>query len=58
MIHLLGFLAGTMTRLVVKDPTSVEKHIITLAKDRFASVFGLNYLHPHIDPPNTGCYDV
>lgn len=56
-IHILSFLAGTLCRLVVKDPASVELHIVQLSRDRFNSVFSMTHGFSNFAPPNTGIYD-
>jgi len=57
-LHLCGFLAGTLCRLVTKEPSSVERHITCLSKDRFNSVFTLKNDLQGIPPPNNGVDDM
>lgn len=55
-INYLAFLAGISCRLVVKDPKTVDKHLISKASDRFFSIFGYNPQVSMTMPPNSKCY--
>jgi len=53
VINYLGFIAGIMCRMSVKDPIAVSNHIVENTIDRFFSIFGSNPSINFTPPPNS-----
>lgn len=53
LYNYLGFLAGIMCRISVKDPEAVCDHIVATTVDRYFSIFGTNPKVNFTPPPNS-----
>lgn len=58
VIKYLGFLAGTICRLIAIEPASVEYQIIHFSMDQYFSIFRNELPVNFSAPPNTKVYDI